>query len=274
AAFAVTWGIGALLVLAGPQVEALTGEFSTRHPLYYLAVAAPSLSAIALTAVLEGRSGLRALVARVLRWRVHPGWYALILLGWPVADLLARALQTAVTGAPFSDVVLNGTPPTPLDQWYLAPMLLLATLILDAGPLGEELGWRGYALPRMLARWRPLPVAVVLGAVWGMWHLPAFFIAGTAQSDQGMGLGWLVLGCVFTSVLMTWLYLRTASVLVSGILVHLMNNSVAAGLWATVAVMTVPTLIAGIALARRGVGRPVSGRTADGAPPGTRPSGT
>ena len=248
--FAVTWGIAALLLVAGPQVEALTGEFGTSHPLYFLAVYAPTLTAVLLTAVRHGRPGLAELVHRVTKWRVHPGWWVLVLLGWPVADWLARLLQQGLTGEPMITDLLNGTPPTPLDQWYLAPALLLATLLLDPGPLGEEVGWRGFALPRMLGRLGALGPAVLLGLVWGVWHLPAFLLSGTAQHDQGMGFAWLVLGTTMTSVLMTWIYRHTGSVLVSGIAVHLMNNSTGADLWAFVLVMIPPSIAAGIALAR------------------------
>lgn len=64
-----------------------------------------------------------------------------------------------------------------------APALLLATLLVDAGPIGEEIGRRGCALPRMLHGRNPLAPAVLPGVVWGLWHLPAFVVAGTHQHD-------------------------------------------------------------------------------------------
>jgi len=67
--------------------------------------------------------------------------------------------------------------------------------------------------------------------IWGVWHLPAFFVAGTFQHDAGMGIFWLILGTTLSSVVMTWLYRRTrGDVLASGLLVHLMNNSMSAQL--------------------------------------------
>lgn len=248
--FGLTWGIAAALLLARDRVEAAVGPFSTTNPLYVLAVYAPSLTGVVLTAVRSGRPGLRELGCRLLRRGVRGRWFALVLLGWPLADLVARLLQWGLTGEPLQPLLLDGTPPTTLSDWYLAPALLEATLLLDAGPLGEELGWRGYALPRLLpGRSGRLGAAVLLGLVWGLWHLPAFWISGTHQHDDGAGIFWLVLGTVASSVIMTWLYLRTGgSILVAGILVHLMNNSAVADLWAFDLVMLVPATIAGVAL--------------------------
>lgn len=251
--FAITWGIAALVLLARPVVEALTGPFDTGHPLYHLAVYAPSLTGIALTAAGGGRAALRELGSRVLRWRVRPRYLLLVLVGWPVADLLARLLQQVLTGTPVGPELLATVPPTLPGSLWLAPALLAATLLLDAGPLGEEVGWRGFALPRMLHGRDPLAVAVALGVVWGLWHLPAFAVAGTHQHDLGMGVVWLVVGTTLSSVLMTWLYLRTrGSVLVAGIGVHLMNNVAVAPLWAVSVVFAVPAALAAVSLARDG----------------------
>lgn len=76
---------------------------------------------------------------------MSPGWYALVLLGWPFADLVIRLLEEMVIERPVNSLLLAGTPVTPLHTWYLAPAMLVTTLLLDAGPLGEEIGWRGYA---------------------------------------------------------------------------------------------------------------------------------
>ncbi len=260
-AFGVTWGLAALLVFAGPQVEAVTGEFGTRHPLYFLAVYAPTLTAVVLTAVREGRAGLRRLAARVFRWRVPARYYALVLLGWPAMDWAARVLQRVVDGDPVSAVPLATQPALDGLPWVLVPALLLSTLLLDAGPLGEEVGQRGYVLPRMLAVRSPLVAALEVGVLWGVWHLPAFVIDGTAQHDLAMGAGWLVLGTVATSVLMTWISLRTrGGVLVAGVLVHLVVNVAVAELWATAVVYTLAAVPAAVSLHRTTVpphgGRP------------------
>ena len=253
-AFGVTWGIAALLIVARPQVEALTGPFDTLSPLYFLAVYSPTLTAVVLTAVREGRPGLRRLAARVFRWRVPARYYALVLLGWPAMDFLARILQWMVDGVSISLVPFATQPAGP---WSLAPALLMSTLLHDAGPLGEEVGQRGYVLPRLLATRSPLVAALEVGVLWGVWHLPAFAIAGTAQHDHAMGAAWLILGTVASSVLMSWISLRTrGSVLVAGVLVHLMNNVAVAHLWASVIVATLVAVPAAVSLHRTRVVAP------------------
>jgi hypothetical protein len=268
--FGLTWGIAALLILARPQVEALTGAFGVHHPLYFLAVYAPTLTAVVLTAARDGRPGLRRLAARVFRWRVPARYYALVLLGWPAMDYLARVLQWAVEGDPITLLPVATMPPLDGLPWVLAPALVATTLLLDAGPLGEEVGQRGYVQPRLLAVRSPLVASLELGFVWGVWHLPAFAIAGTAQHDLAMGAAWLILGTTVSSVLMTWISLRTrGSVLVAGVLVHLMNNVVVAPLWAFALVAAVVAVPAAVSLHRTGrlTAARVAGRPAVGPAP-------
>lgn len=258
ATFALTWGLAAVALFAPDAIVTLTGRaFDTANPVYFVAVYSPTIVGIAMIASRKGFAGLGELATRVFRWRVHPGFYVLVLGGWLGADALARLVQIVVSGEPTTSsgsplwsLLLNGTPSTPIEYWYAAPLFLVATLVLDAGPVGEEIGWKGYALPRLLDSKRgPLFAAIAFGVIWGVWHAPAFFVSGTAQSEQGMGFVWLFLGTTFTSVIMTWLYKRTnGSILVSGILVHMMNNSVAAQLWAFVVVLSVPAALAGISL--------------------------
>ena len=262
ATFALTWGLAAVALFAPDAIVMVTGrQFDTTNPVYFVAVYSPTIVGIAMIATRSGFAGLGELASRVFRWRVHPGFYALVLGGWLGMDVLARLLQLAVSGEsttssglPLWSLLLNGTPPTPIEVWFAAPLFLVATLVLDAGPVGEEVGWKGYALPRLLdSRRGPLFAAVVFGVVWGVWHAPAFLVSGTTQSESGMGFVWLLLGTVFTSLIMTWLYRRTnGSILVSGILVHLMNNSVASQLWAIVLVLAMPATLAGVSLYRSG----------------------
>jgi membrane protease YdiL (CAAX protease family) len=240
--FGITWGIGALVLLIPDRVASLFGELSTTSPLYFLAVYAPSLVALVLSVTRQGWRRGGELLAKLRPRKANVGYYAAVLLGWPVLDSLALLLQGDITGKP--------TPSLAFNHWYMAPMILLVTLVVDAGPLGEELGWRGYALPRLLSgRLSALAAALVLGVVWGVWHLPAFFVAGTSQHDSQMGIFWLILGTTLSSVIMTWLYRRTGGdVLASGLLVHLMNNMTSASLPFLDLVYAPVAIAAGIAL--------------------------
>jgi membrane protease YdiL (CAAX protease family) len=116
------------------------------------------------------------------------------------------------------------------------PLVLLTTaqIVTNSGPLGEELGWRGYALPRLLARTSPLKAGLVLGLVWTLWHVPAFLFSGIIGSPLS-NLPWYALGTVGLSLLMTALFVRTGgNVLVAGILPHFVINGLGAtGAWAS-----------------------------------------
>jgi membrane protease YdiL (CAAX protease family) len=113
--------------------------------------------------------------------------------------------------------------------------IVLATapfLFLDIAPWGEEFGWRGFALPRLLEQMTPLAATLVLGTAWIVWHVPAFFVAGI-MAVSWQGFFWWALGTMALSLVMTVLYLRAnASLLVAGIVPHAMINALAkAGLW-------------------------------------------
>jgi len=107
-------------------------------------------------------------------------------------------------------------------ELHLLPIFLLVVFLPFNGPVGEELGWRGYILPRLQQRSGPLIASLVIGAIWGIWHLPSFFNAESVQSS--LGLSFLipyVVGTIANSVIMTWLYNKSkASALVAGIIWH------------------------------------------------------
>lgn len=205
--FAITWGIAVLLVLFPGPLEALFGELSMYSPLFIVATAGPTIAATILTLAREGRSGLAALYARLIRWRFGVQWYALLLVGIPVLGYLV----SRVTG------------PEPRDDLG-TPALLFSVLLtlLITGPLGEELGWRGFALPRLLKRFNPLVASLVLGAIWGVWHLPSFFLAGLPQANLAIPVFLLMSLCL--SIVATWIFHHTGGSVLSTVLFHYMVN--------------------------------------------------
>lgn len=216
-AFAITWGLGAAFIFARPQLEAVVGPLGViNHSwLYYLAVTAPTISAVACSLLFGGWAGLKALGSRFLR-PVKPLWALAAVLIWPAAlTLFALAMKALGRGGGIDlHALAVGAPVMALTTWVL---------VVDPGGLGEEAGWRGYALPRLVTLVRPAWAGMGLGLVWGLWHLPAFFVSGLAQSQ--FDLGWFLLGSIALSVVMAWLYVHAnGNVVVAGVIPHLMWN--------------------------------------------------
>jgi membrane protease YdiL (CAAX protease family) len=132
----------------------------------------PLLAALIVAGVTRGTDGLKELANRCLRWRVGPRWYAAAILV-PVALALAAVGLNVLLGAPMPSADRFG-------PWY-PPLLLLPEVLFDA-PLGEESGWRGYALPLLPAGGSALTSSLVLGVLVAGWHLPIALSAPAAAS--------------------------------------------------------------------------------------------
>ncbi len=209
-AFAITWSIAGMAVLASDWFTRTFGQLDASNPAFFVAVYAPTMLSLALTAAFEGRAGLQSLLARLDPRRCHPVWYLVVIGGF--------LALTAVTG--WVGTLFGG--PAPVPHFSGAASLLAVSLFSDAGPLGEELGWRGFALPRMMKRWQPLTAAVILGVIWGIWHLPAFYVSTLSQSQLSLGV--FLLGAVSLSVVICWLFLKSKGSVLIAILAHLMAN--------------------------------------------------
>ncbi len=204
---AFTWGIAALILLFPQLIEAFFGPMSAANPLFILAVAGPTLVATILTFAKGGWSGLGALYARLFRWRFGLQWYALLFVGIPLTGyLISRVTGSHARYDLRSPALVLG--------------LLLNELIL--GPFGEELGWRGFALPRLLRRFSPLVASLILGAIWGVWHVPSFFVSGLPQANDALPV--FLGGALCLAVLATWIYLHTGGSVLSVALFHYMVN--------------------------------------------------
>jgi membrane protease YdiL (CAAX protease family) len=209
-AFALTWGVGGIALLIGlwvPESRLLT----TSSPLYYLAAYSVSLTGIVLTARYDGWEGLRGLGRRLLPWRSPLRWYLIVVAGY--AAITASALGTAALLQPTTAAI------PPLSAFLTA---LVIDGVRDPGPIGEEFGWRGFALPRLLERYSPLHASIRLGLIHAAWHIPLFFIPGMPQTQVSFPL--FTLGVVSIAIFNTALYLRTGANLLLAILVHLLAN--------------------------------------------------
>ena len=161
----------------------------------------PALAAVAVSAASEGRTGVRALLMRLARWRVNPMWYV-AAIGLPILiSLLTVVLASALgvrTALQFGSVSAFSC------MYYVFAM-------------GEELGWRGFALPRLLERFSAIPASLVLGSAWMAWHLPLFLprmmFAGEPLTAH------LIVFCS-SAVLYTWLFLHSRGSVLHAVLFH------------------------------------------------------
>ena len=179
--------------------------------LLFLGVVAPAMVALALTARAEGSAGVRALLDRIAKLQVSARWYV-FALGYLVAIKLAAALVHHL---------LFGTwPRFNTETWYL---MLAAIPISTVVQAGEELGWRGYALPRLAERMGLGLASIALGVLWALWHLPLFYLVGV--ESYGQSFVPYLLQVTAISVAMAWLYWRTHMSLVLVMLMHAAINN-------------------------------------------------
>jgi membrane protease YdiL (CAAX protease family) len=181
--------------------------------LFYIGVFAPLLVAVWLTRRDDGDAGLRALLARLIQWDVGLRWYALALLYTIAIKLAVALIHRSITGA----WPTFGSEPL----YIMLAATIGSTLIL--GQAGEEVGWRGYALPRLATRFGLGGASVLLGIVWALWHLPLFFIAGTNTTGQSFPLYLLQVTAI--SVAIAWLYVNTRGSLLLTMLMHSAVNN-------------------------------------------------
>ncbi len=166
--------LGIMGVSGGLAVLIATGAVALPLPplgLVTLGGLAVPVAAMAATAAESGSAGVRTLLGKLVRWRVHPGWYA-AALGGPAVAVLAGFLLSLALGVPLP-------PPPPISAWLSLPLLALVYGIIA---ISEEIGWRGYAQPRLQDRFGVLGGAVLLGVLWGLWHLPQWFIPETGHA--------------------------------------------------------------------------------------------
>jgi CAAX protease family protein len=215
-AFAFSWIAWSPWVLSEEGVGLLPYELSGAASGLLNAFAillGPTLSAFIITGVTEGRSGIRRLLSRIVLWRVGLRWYLLALIGIPVV----MALGTLILPGGLSSLL--GLGPGYL-LTYLSTYVLVVIL---GGPLFEEPGWRGFALPRLQPLHGPLVGTLILGLLWALWHLPEFLVPAWAESSGGSGFFAIVkfvLIAIAFAIVTTWVFNNTKGSVFMAILVH------------------------------------------------------
>lgn len=201
-AFAITWlallppSLAALGVIDGRPEDLLAGA--------PIAIFGPAIAAVIASHREGGRTQVRELLAGLRAWNVAPWWFVIALALPALLYMPVRAIYGLLTGG-------EGGPFfwPPGDAQHLIAALLV--------PLGEEIGWRGFAQPRLVATHGPLRASAILGVLWGAWHLPMFIAVGAATPAYlALMLPYFVAG----AVMFTWLHQRTNGSLLLAVLLH------------------------------------------------------
>jgi membrane protease YdiL (CAAX protease family) len=208
--FAISWG-GILIVLGPGGFTSTPERLDMFLPFAVLAIlAGPSVAGVLLTGLVDGRAGFRELLSRLLRWRVSARWYAVALLTAPLI-VMATLLPLSLISPVFLPGIFTAS-----DKSSLLLSGIAAGL---AGGFLEELGWTGFAVPRIKLRYSLLATGLIVGLMWGAWHSPTSFW-GSSDSAGAVSLAIYVPVALFSflpayRVLMVWVYDRTESLLLA-----------------------------------------------------------
>lgn len=199
-AFGITWLVQLPAVLATFGV--IRGPAAPYMNLAGVGLFGPMLAALIVARIDPEGPGARTLLRLILRWRVHPRWYVLALVLPALGFLAVRAAYGLIA--------------RDAGAWLYPPADAQHAAALVVAPIGEEIGWRGFALPRLQQRYGRLTASVILGALWGLWHLMMYLIADVPPPVLLLSLLLLIPG----SIVFSWLYNRSGGSLLIAILAH------------------------------------------------------
>lgn len=205
--FGLAWGILALLIFFPDQTGAIFGPMGYTNPMFILAVYSPAIAGISMVWRHYGTKGLVSYFRRFTLWRMPIAWWVFLIVGIPAAFYLGAVIKGMITD------------PFPFSPWYSVLPALATGLVI--GPI-EELGWRGVALPLMQRRLAPLWSSLILGGIWGIWHLPAFFLSGSPQSAWSFGPYFI--GVLAITIILTPMFNAARGSLLIAALYHFQMN--------------------------------------------------
>jgi membrane protease YdiL (CAAX protease family) len=209
--FALSWAIEVPLALSAQGLIHASVPFW----LHYLASFGPLCAAVIVTLVTRGPRGTARLLSGLARWRIKPIYWTVAVVA-PCTIFAVLVLATRVARGAWPDLAALGQPD------YLPALGIPATLLLWTATfgVGEEVGWRGFALPRLQAGRSAFSASMRLGALWAVWHLPALF-----YRDTYLEMGLLVIPMLLTvaavgSTVYTWMYNGTGGSLLALVVFH------------------------------------------------------
>lgn len=184
----------------------------------------PSIAAFILVFIIGGKRGFVDLVRPFGRWRASLDLWGIAILGPAILYLIGLGIHLLLGRELPSFTMIR-------EELNLIPLYLVVVVLVPwNGPVGEEFGWRGYALPKLQNRVGPLTASLVIGIIWGIWHLPTFFapLGVLSAMVSAVGLVFIIpytLTTIANSIFMTWLYNKTkASALIAGVVWHAATN--------------------------------------------------
>jgi membrane protease YdiL (CAAX protease family) len=196
-AYTIAWGIS-FVVWAFNKFDAAQLQISDIMVMFLAMLLGPSLASITLTAIVDGRSGLRSLCARILHWRINIRWFAAPLL-FPVVMLCVLLALSAL-----------------ISPLFLPSFSALGLIVGLLAGFFEEIGWTGFALPKLQLKSSPLVTGLIIGVLWGFWHGFVDYL-GNISSMGTLWLAYFIFGfvgaMVATRILIVWVYNRTGSIL-------------------------------------------------------------
>jgi len=202
--FLITWGLIGSYIFFPDAAATAFGEISGSHPLFFLATWSPAIAAFVVVFLYSGMLGIRLFLSRLFLWRCPAGWVVFILIVMPVVFIAGSLIK----GGP----VLALLPPE-----GAGAMVAVLFMMLFLGPV-EEFGWRGVLQPILQRHMAPIWAGLLIGVIWGLWHLPAFFLAATVFANWNF-LPFFV-GNVVLAVLVTPIQNRTKGSLLWPMLFH------------------------------------------------------
>jgi uncharacterized protein len=213
--YALSWAIWITLIIASSQIPE---GVSTIVRLF--GVLMPAISAIALTLFYSGKAGVKKIFSRFKIWRVGAKWWIIAIFVYPTILII-------------SGILFNLYAPQSLKLIPITIDILIANIIfLSIATLGEEIGWRGVALPELQKKYSPLKSSLILGLLWSTWHIPFWILIGTLSQYGAIYFAMNFLFIIPATFFITWTFNNTKGSMLFPALFHLSFNIVNVAIFA------------------------------------------